>query len=245
MGFPAARSPFRTFKLRDSGKRGVWLDPGWSEWPIRSMLTVIGTVAARDQLLVLSLHGEPCLEVVLDRSGIVQSSRNDLRDSVGETERLVERLGVFEHVLEHGRGVFRLGDAELLNLLELMHSEDTPSIPSVGTGFLSETGRVSGVPAIDGDWSGSKSYICLPAVAHLMGSSLGSIRSSACMAEIGCSEVAMRYLSSSPPPTCSPGKALVRRSCSQFPFEPRDIRGRVLRRIDPIEQSWPSYPSSS
>lgn len=91
--------------------------------------------------------------------------------------------------------------SHLLDLLELMDSEDTPSIPSVRTGFLSETRRVTSVPVIlmvsFGEFTTS-----ITTVTHLIGNSLGSIRSSACMAEMGCSEVAIRYLSSSSPPTC-------------------------------------------
>lgn len=121
-------------------------DCGIDPKPDPKLLTIVGTVAARDQLLVLALHREPGLEVVLDRSGIVERSRNDLRDPVGETQRLVERLRVLEHGVKHGRRVFGLGDAKLFDLLELMHSEDTPGVPSVGPGLLSETGRVSGVP---------------------------------------------------------------------------------------------------
>lgn len=59
---------------------------------------------------------------------------------------MVKRLRVLEHGVKHGRRVFGLGDAELFDFLELMHSEDTPGVPSVGPGLLSETGRVSGVP---------------------------------------------------------------------------------------------------
>lgn len=112
----------------------------------RNLLTVVGTVAARDQLLVLALHGEPSLEIVLDCSGIVKRSRNDLRDPVRKTQRLIESLRVLQHGLKHGGRVLGLSDAELFDLLELMHSEDTPGVPSVGPGLLSETGRVSGVP---------------------------------------------------------------------------------------------------
>lgn len=45
-------------------------------------LTVVGTVAARDQFLVLALHREPRLQVILDGCGVVQSTGYDTRDSV-------------------------------------------------------------------------------------------------------------------------------------------------------------------
>jgi hypothetical protein len=57
-----------------------------------SSLTVVGTVAARDQLLVLALHREPRLQIVLDGSGVVESTGYDTRDSVRQLKRLVECL---------------------------------------------------------------------------------------------------------------------------------------------------------
>jgi len=86
-----------------------------------------------------------------------------------------------------------LSIAYLLNLLELMDSEDTPCIFSVRTSLLSETRRVSSEPKISRVSSHEQK-------AYFMGNLLVSMFSSANMAEIGCSEVAIKYLSSASPP---------------------------------------------
>lgn len=61
---------------------------------------VIGTVAAGDEFLVFTLEGEPGFEIVLLGSGVVESSRDDGDDAVGEAEGLVEFFGETDHFVE-------------------------------------------------------------------------------------------------------------------------------------------------
>lgn len=108
-------------------------------------LTVVGTVRARDQLLVLSLIREPSLQVIFDSGSIVETTRDDVDQTIRDTERLVELARVGDHGVKLGWGSLGLADDKLLNLLELVNSEDTPSVPTVRTGLLSETCRVTGI----------------------------------------------------------------------------------------------------
>lgn len=74
---------------------------------------VVGTVGARYELLVLALEWEPCLEVVLDRSGIVQCARHNADDTVWDLKRLVEFTSDLDHRVEHGGGLLGVTDNEL------------------------------------------------------------------------------------------------------------------------------------
>jgi hypothetical protein len=46
------------------------------------VLTIIGTVASRNQLFILSSCGEPGLQIVFQGSSVVKSARNDPNDSI-------------------------------------------------------------------------------------------------------------------------------------------------------------------
>lgn len=80
----------------------------------RHELTVVGTVGARDQLLVLSLVREPSFQIVLDGRGVVQTTRYNIDDSVWELKRLVELFRVFNHHVEHLRRLLGLTHDELM-----------------------------------------------------------------------------------------------------------------------------------
>jgi hypothetical protein len=120
---------------------------------------------------------------------------------------------------------------DLLNLFELMHSEDTPRILSVRSSLFSETRRVTSEPVV------STRRVTKKMMSHFIGSLLVSMFSSANMAEIGCSEVAMRYLSSASPPEILSSARL----CCGLASLPCT----TPRRIPTIEQSDSSYPCSS
>ncbi len=77
---------------------------------------IIGTIAARDQFLVLALIREPCLKVVLLGSGVIESTRDNSYDLVGETERLVKFFRICEHFVEGFPGLLRASEDELLDL---------------------------------------------------------------------------------------------------------------------------------
>jgi hypothetical protein len=127
---------------------------------------VVGTVRARDELLVLSLEGEPGLEVVLDRGSVVEGTRNNVDNTVGDLERLVELASNVDHRVEQGGRLLGVTEDELglsgawswrhlgraascsthlLNLLELVDTEDTPGVTAVRASLFPEAGRVTGV----------------------------------------------------------------------------------------------------
>jgi hypothetical protein len=107
---------------------------------------VIGAVRAGDQLLVLALEGEPGLEIVLLGGGVVQSTRDDGHDTVWNAKGLVEFLGVGDHVVKLLPGLLWVSEDELLDLLELMDTENTPSITAVRTSFSSVASGETSVP---------------------------------------------------------------------------------------------------
>jgi len=106
---------------------------------------VVSAVGARDQLLVSTLEGEPGLQIILLGGSVVQSSRDDRDNTVRKTQGLVEVLRVLNHVVKHLPRLLRLSQAELLNLLKLVHTENTPGVATSSTGLLTETGRVTSI----------------------------------------------------------------------------------------------------
>lgn len=106
---------------------------------------VVSAVGARNQLLVGTLEGEPSLQIILLGSSVVQGSRDDRDNAVGETQGLVEVFRVLDHVVKHLPGLLGLSQTELLNLLELVDTEDTPGVATSSSGLLAEAGRVTGV----------------------------------------------------------------------------------------------------
>lgn len=106
---------------------------------------VVGAVGARDELLELALVGEPSLEIELLGGRVVEGARDDGDDAVRDAERLVEGLRVGDHVVEHLPRLLGLGDAELLDLGELVDAEDAPDILAMGTGLLAEASGITGV----------------------------------------------------------------------------------------------------
>lgn len=106
---------------------------------------VVGAVRARHKLLVLALEGEPCLQVVLHRRRVVQRTGHDGHNTVGNLQALVELLRVRDHLVEHLPGARGVRDAELLDLLKLVHTENAPGVLAVRAGLLAEARRVAGV----------------------------------------------------------------------------------------------------
>lgn len=77
---------------------------------------IVEAVGARNQLLVFLLEWEPRLQVVFLSSGIVQCTRNNRHNVIGELKRLVKLLGIRHHVVKGLPRVFGLGQNELLDL---------------------------------------------------------------------------------------------------------------------------------
>lgn len=121
---------------------------GHAETDLKTTGLVVETIRARDKLLVLSLEREPGLEIVLLGGGVVESSRDDRDDAVWKAEGLVEGFRGGNHFVKGFPRMLRVGNDELLDLLELMHTEDSPCISSVRTGFTTIARRESGV----GNW---------------------------------------------------------------------------------------------
>ena len=62
-----------------------------------------------------------------------------VRKPVRDAEDLTEALGIVDHVVHGlpGLVVVGRGDDKLLDLLELVHPEDAPGVPTVGPHLLS------------------------------------------------------------------------------------------------------------
>ena len=106
---------------------------------------VIRAVTARNQLTESAIAGEPSLEIVLLGGSIVQSAGDDVDHLVGDVQGLVELTAVLDHVLVHIPALLGFADHELLDLVELMHAENTPRVLSVSTGLLTEVGGETSV----------------------------------------------------------------------------------------------------
>lgn len=106
---------------------------------------IICAVGARNKLLVLLLEGEPRFQIVLLGSSVVQRTCDDANNLVGEAERLVELLRVGHHLVELVPAVIGTTENKLLYLLELVHTEHTPSVATVAASLLSEASAVTTV----------------------------------------------------------------------------------------------------
>ena len=106
---------------------------------------VVGAVGAGDKLAVLLGAGEPAFEIVLGGGGVVEGAGDDGDDAVGEAELLVPLLRGGDHALEFFPALVGLDDAELLDLLELVDTEDAEGITAVAASLLAEARGVSGV----------------------------------------------------------------------------------------------------
>ena len=107
---------------------------------LKSTRLVISAVGARDKLSKGIVAWEPSLKIILHGGSIVELTRDNVNDLVGETETLVEFFRGADHAVEF---VPRLGGVtvnELLDLLELMDAEDTPNVTTVGASLLTEAG---------------------------------------------------------------------------------------------------------
>lgn len=129
---------------------------------------VICAVGAADNLLVLVVAREPRFDVVLLCCRFVEASRDDADhlegntklqspahepltpyDSPEATYGLEELFRVSAHLLVSLLRELRLGDHELLDLLELVDAEDPPSLPAAGACFLAEASGVASI--VDGE----------------------------------------------------------------------------------------------
>lgn len=70
-----------------------------------------------------------------------------MSDEIPTTHGLVKRLAVADHPVKLFPGLLGLGDAELLDLFELVDTEDTPGVLAVRTSLFPEAGGNARVPA--------------------------------------------------------------------------------------------------
>lgn len=101
----------------------------------------ISTIGARDELPIGIIAGEPCLEIILFGSGIIERPRDNIDNLVRELEEPHKLLRSGDHLLVQCPGVLRLSQDKLLDFLKLMDSEDAPRIFPMGSGLLPEAGR--------------------------------------------------------------------------------------------------------
>ena len=99
----------------------------------------ISAVRTWDQLSVRIISWEPSFQIILFSSSIIQGTWNDVDNSVRQIQRLIEFFSNSNHILHNLPRLLRLSNDELLDLLELMDSEDTPVVFTMSTSFFSET----------------------------------------------------------------------------------------------------------
>lgn len=164
---------------------------------------VVSAVAAGDEFLEFALVWKPGFQVVFLCGCVVKSARDDGYDAVRETQALEEVFRMADHFVEHFPRLFWISQDKLFDLFKLVDAENTPGILAMSTGFLAETGRVTGISLKNHQVSTIHPSTALVVNTYLIGScSEGfSNHSLAWKAEIGCSEVAIRYLSSPSPET--------------------------------------------
>lgn len=105
---------------------------------VQSTGLVISAVGARDKFSPVVVAGEPGFEIVLGSSGIVELSRDDVHNSVRKLKGLIESFRSLDDLLEFVPGFLGFAVNELLDLLELMDTENTPDITTMRACFLSE-----------------------------------------------------------------------------------------------------------
>lgn len=106
---------------------------------------VIRAVGAGDELFILLLVRKVCFQIVLLRGRIVEGSRNNVDNLVREAEGLVEFFRGRHHLVKVLPAVLSLAQDELFDLLELVHTEQTPSVPSMAPRFFAEASAVAAV----------------------------------------------------------------------------------------------------
>ena len=89
--------------------------------------------AAGDSDAEMESTWEISLHVVLLGGGVIERARHDGNNTVRDAQRLVVVLRRRDHFLEHlpRLVVVGRGDAELLDLLKLMHAEDAEGVAAV------------------------------------------------------------------------------------------------------------------
>ena len=104
-------------------------------------LEVAAVGAARD-LAIGALPGQPDLEVVgLARRRSRCRPQHSGHDAVGQLQPLQHRLGAADHALVLGLRLLRRGDADQLDLVELVLADHAPGVLAGGAGLGAEAGR--------------------------------------------------------------------------------------------------------
>ena len=116
-----------------------------SETDLERAGLIVCAIRAGDELLVFALVWEPCLKIVFLGGSVVKGAGNNLNNTVWDTKGLVELLRVSDHLLEGLPGLLWIGENELLDLLELVDTENSPCVASVGASLSAVAGGESGV----------------------------------------------------------------------------------------------------
>ena len=119
---------------------------------LKSPRLIVSAIRARDELPEGIVTWEPGFQVVLLGCCIVELSRHDIDDLVRQSEALVKQLRSLDHFLELVPRLVGLTVDELLDLLELVDSEDTPDVSTVRASLLTEAGRDTCVPLGQISW---------------------------------------------------------------------------------------------
>mmetsp|Transcript_3106 Transcript_3106/g.6257 ORF Transcript_3106/g.6257 Transcript_3106/m.6257 type:complete len:446 (-) Transcript_3106:82-1419(-) len=108
----------------------------------------IRAIRTTNQLPVRLLSRKPRLQIVLLDRRVVERPGHDAYHPIRKPQTLVKLLGRVDHPVLLFRRLLEivLDDAKLLDLLELMHPENTPDIPSRTARLLPETRADPRVP---------------------------------------------------------------------------------------------------
>jgi hypothetical protein len=88
----------------------------------------VGAVGAGDELAPVREAGEPSLQIIFHRSGIIKRTSYNIDHSVGQFQCLVKTLTRSDELLQPLPRLFRVAVDKLLDFLELMDSENSPDI---------------------------------------------------------------------------------------------------------------------
>mmetsp|Transcript_44103 Transcript_44103/g.137324 ORF Transcript_44103/g.137324 Transcript_44103/m.137324 type:complete len:201 (+) Transcript_44103:153-755(+) len=105
---------------------------------------IVQAIGAGHELSVLSaalvIARKPALQIVLLGRSVVELSRDDGHSPVRDSEGLVELLSHADHLLVLLPRLLRLRQSELLDLLELVHTENPANVTARAAGLTPEAG---------------------------------------------------------------------------------------------------------
>lgn len=101
----------------------------------------VQTIRTRDQFSISIIPREPSLQVIFHSSCVIKSTTDNRNHSIRQFKGLVKFFSNSDHLMEFVPTLRWISNAKLLNFLELMNSENSPSIFSMSSSLFSKTSR--------------------------------------------------------------------------------------------------------